>query len=77
MVTDLVAYLVRELVSEPDAVRVEEIERDGDLVLRVHVAGEDVGKVIGRGGRMVRALRTIARACGAQLDRRVLVEIAE
>jgi len=77
MVGDLVAYLVRQLVSEPDAVRVEEIDRDGDLVLRVHVAADDVGKVIGRGGRMVRALRTIARAGGAQLDRRVLVEIAE
>jgi predicted RNA-binding protein YlqC (UPF0109 family) len=74
---DLVAYLARRLVDMPDAVRVEEVERDGALVLQLHVAEEDLGKVIGRGGRIARALRTVARASGAREDRRVLLEIVD
>ncbi len=78
MVGDLVLYLARGLVDEPDAVRVEESENaDGDLVVLLHVAPADRGQVIGRGGRMVKALRTIARAAGARDDRRVLLDIAE
>ena len=52
-------------------------ERDGALVLRLHVAPDDVGKVIGRGGRIVRALRTVVRASAVRDGRRVLVEIAD
>ena len=74
---ELVAELARRLVDEPDAVRVEEIDSDGDLLLRLHVAESDRGKVIGRRGRMVQALRTLARAAGARSDRRVLLEIVE
>ena len=59
---ELLAYLARELVDDPEAVRVDAEERDGALVLRLHVAPDDVGKVIGRGGRIVRALRTVVRA---------------
>ena len=78
MVADLVLYLARQLVDEPDAVRVEEEEgEDGDLYLRLHVAEADRGQVIGRGGRMVQALRTIARAAGARDDRRIMLEIAD
>ena len=78
MVTaDLVAYLARQLVDEPEAVRVEEVEQEGDLVLRLHVAESDKGKVIGRQGRIVRALRTIVRASAGRADRRVLLEIVE
>jgi hypothetical protein len=78
VVGDLVLYLARGLVDEPDAVRVEESENaDGDLVVLLHVAPADRGQVIGRGGRMVKALRTIARAAGARDDRRVLLDIAE
>ena len=77
-VSDLVLYLVRQLVNEPDAVRLEEAEgEEGELVLRLHVAEGDRGLVIGRRGRMVQALRTIARAAGARQERRVLLEIAE
>jgi predicted RNA-binding protein YlqC (UPF0109 family) len=72
----LVEYLARRLVDEPDAVRVEELERDGALVLELHVAEGDVGKVIGRGGRIARALRTVVRASAARGDRRVVLEIA-
>ena len=75
--SDLLAYLARELVDDPAAVRVEEEERDDALVLVLHVAPDDVGKVIGRGGRIVRALRTVMRATAVREGRRVLVEIAE
>jgi uncharacterized protein len=74
---ELVEYLARRLVEQPGNVRVEEDEDDGDLVIRLHVAPEDVGRVIGRGGRIARTLRTVVRACGANEDRRVLLEIAE
>jgi uncharacterized protein len=74
---ELVAYLVRRLVEKPDDVRVEEDEDDGELVIRLRVAPEDVGRVIGRGGRIARALRTVVRACGVNEDRRVLLEIVE
>jgi len=76
-VAELLAFLARELVDDPEAVRVDSEEREGALVLRLHVASEDVGKVIGRGGRIVRALRTIMRATAVREGRRVLVEIAE
>jgi predicted RNA-binding protein YlqC (UPF0109 family) len=74
---DLVLFLAKKIVEDPEAVRVEEIDSDGDLLLRLHVAEADRGKVIGRRGRMVQSLRTLARAAGARSDRRVLLEIAE
>ena len=73
---ELLAYLARELVDDPGAVRVESEDRDGALVLLLHVAPGDVGKVIGRGGRIIRALRTVVRASSARDGRRVLVELA-
>jgi predicted RNA-binding protein YlqC (UPF0109 family) len=76
-VAELLAYLARQLVDEPDAVSVEETERDGAIVLQLHVAKDDVGKVIGRQGRIARALRAIVRASGAHSHRRVLLEIME
>jgi predicted RNA-binding protein YlqC (UPF0109 family) len=75
--SELVEYLARRLVDEPDAVHVEEVERDGAVVLQLHVAPDDVGKVIGRQGRIARALRTIVRASAARRDHRVLLEIVE
>jgi predicted RNA-binding protein YlqC (UPF0109 family) len=73
---ELLAELARRLVDEPDAVRVEEVEGDdGATVLRLHVAEGDVGKVIGRQGRLARALRTIVRAGGVAAGRRLQLEI--
>jgi predicted RNA-binding protein YlqC (UPF0109 family) len=73
---ELLAELARRLVDEPDAVRVEQVdEEDGSLLFRLHVAEDDVGKVIGRQGRIVRALRTIVRAGGVAADRRLQLEI--
>ena len=75
---ELVAELARRLVDEPDAVRVEEgEEEDGTLLLRLHVAEGDVGKVIGRQGRLVRAMRTIVRAGGVEAGRRMQLEIVD
>ncbi|HZE29446.1 MAG TPA: KH domain-containing protein [Gaiellaceae bacterium] len=74
---ELVQYLARRLVDEPDAVRVEEVDRDGDLVIELHVAKDDVGKVIGRQGRIARALRTVVRASAARRSGRTLLEIVE
>ena len=73
----LLEELARRLVDEPDAVRVETSEEDGTLVLRLYVAPDDVGKVIGRQGRIARALRTVVRASAGRGDRRVLLEIVE
>ena len=78
MTADLLEYLARGLVDEPDAVRVERTEReDGVVVLTLHVAPDDVGKVIGRQGRLVRALRTVVRAAATRSRERVAVEIAQ
>ena len=75
---ELVAELARRLVDEPDAVRVEEVEEyDGPLLLRLHVADGDVGTVIGRQGRLVRALRTVVRAGGVEAGRRLQLEIVD
>lgn len=74
---DLLAWIARGLVDEPDAVRVETEERDDVMVLRLHVAPGDVGKVIGKQGRLARALRTLVRASGTREGRRVLLEIAD
>ena len=75
---ELLAELARRLVDDPDAVRVEEVDGDdGSLVLRLHVADGDVGKVIGRQGRLARALRTIVRAGGVAAGRRLALEIVD
>jgi len=76
-VEELVAYLARNLVDKPDEVRVERKEREGAVLLRLHVAEEDVGKVIGRQGRIARALRTLVRASGGRRHERALLEIVD
>ena len=77
MTAELVEYLARQLVEAPDAVRVEQVEREDALVLQLYVAEDDLGKVIGRGGRIARALRTIVRAGAARSSYRILVEIVD
>jgi predicted RNA-binding protein YlqC (UPF0109 family) len=74
---DFLLEVVRRLVDDPGAVSVEELEREGESVLRLTVAEADRGKVIGRQGRIVRALRTLIRAGGAREGKRYLLEIAE
>ena len=75
---DLLAYLARALVDDPDAVEVEGYEEDdGTIVLELCVAPEDTGKVIGRGGRTVSALRTVVKASSVKEGRRVLVDVID
>ena len=74
---ELLAHLARQLVDDPDAVEVQEVQQEGTTVLQLRVAKEDVGKVIGRQGRIARALRAIVRASGARSHRRVVLEILE
>jgi uncharacterized protein len=76
-VAELLEWLARRLVDDPEAVRIETEEREDAVVFRLHVAPDDVGKVIGRQGRIARALRSIVRAGGARADRRFLLEIAD
>ena len=72
---ELLEYIARQLVAKPEDVRVVRSERDGAVLLELHVAPEDVGKVIGKGGRIARALRTLVRASGAKAGERRLLEI--
>jgi hypothetical protein len=73
---ELLEELARRLVDEPEAVRVEQVQGDdGSLVFRLHVAEGDVGKVIGRQGRIARALRTLVRAGGVEAGSRLQLEI--
>jgi len=75
---DLLEYLARALVEEPDAVEVEQFEEDdGTVVLELSVADDDYGKVIGRGGRTAAALRTVVKAAAVKENRRVLVDIVD
>jgi uncharacterized protein len=75
--TDLLEFLARALVEDPDAVKVEEFEEDGDLVYEITVADDDLGRVIGKGGRVANAIRAIAKAGAVRLERRVIVDILD
>ena len=75
---ELLEYLARLLVDEPDAVQVEQFEEgDGTVVLELAVAQGDYGRVIGRGGRTANALRTVIKAAAVKEQRRVLVDIVD
>ncbi len=72
---DVLEYIARNLVDEPDAVQVSETESEGVVTLRLSVAPDDVGKIIGRHGRMARAIRDVMRAAGTRAGVTTLVEI--
>jgi hypothetical protein len=75
---ELLEYLARQLVDEPDEVEVEQFdEDDGTVVLELAVAEDDYGKIIGRGGRTANALRTVVKAAAVKEGRRVLVDIVD
>lgn len=76
---DLLVYIVRELVDDPDAIDVREIEsEDGaELTLELRVAKEDMGKVIGRQGRIVKQIRILMRAVAQRKGKKVSVEIMD
>ena len=75
---ELLAYLARTLVDAPEEVSVESFEEaDGTIVLELYVAEDDAGKVIGRGGRTVAALRSVMKAAAVRQERRVLVDVVD
>jgi uncharacterized protein len=75
---ELLEYLARQLVDEPNGVEVEQFdEDDGTVVLELAVAEDDYGKVIGKGGRTANALRTVVKAAAVKEGRRVLVDIVD
>jgi predicted RNA-binding protein YlqC (UPF0109 family) len=78
-VKDLLEYLARQLVAEPDRVEVEQFEEedDGTVVLELSVGDDDYGRIIGRGGRTANALRTVVKAAAVKEQRRVLVDIVD
>ena len=74
---DLLLYIAQNLVENPDAVSVTEIERDGELTLELRVAPEDMGKVIGRQGRIAKEIRVLIRSVAQRSGKRVSVEIVD
>ena len=74
---ETIEMIVRALVDDKDSVEVREVERNGTTRIEVRVAQSDMGKIIGRQGRTVRALRSIAHAVGLKQHRRVVLDIVE
>ena len=74
---DLLLYIARSLVEHPDQVSVTEIERDGELTLELRVAPEDMGKVIGRQGRIAKEIRTVVRSFAQRTGVKVSVDIVD
>jgi hypothetical protein len=72
---DLVEYIVKSIASRPDEVKVTEEEQDGRLILRVEVAAEDKGKIIGRGGRVAQSIRALLRVAAVKEGTRAILEI--
>ena len=74
---DLVEYIVKSLVDDPQAVEIKVIEGEKSTILELKVADTDVGKVIGKNGRIARAIRTILSACANAQAKRVILEILD
>jgi predicted RNA-binding protein YlqC (UPF0109 family) len=75
---ELLEFLARSLVADPSAVEVTEVEEiDGEVVLELEVAEEDLGRVIGRGGRVANALRSVMKAAATREEKRVVVDILD
>lgn len=72
---ELLTTIVRPLVSEPDAVNIKQVDRGHTIVLELHVAPGDMGKIIGKQGRRAQAIRAIVKARAARLGKRVIVDI--
>jgi predicted RNA-binding protein YlqC (UPF0109 family) len=77
MLKELVDYMARALVDQPDQVKVSEIEGEQTSVIELRVAKEDLGKVIGKQGRTARAMRTILSAASTKIRKRSVLEIIE
>lgn len=74
---DLVEFMARSLVDSPDQVQVDEVEGQQTSVLELHVASQDLGKVIGKQGRTAKAMRAILAAASVKVNKRAILEILE
>ncbi len=74
---DLVEIIAKSLVDNPDEVRVNEVQGEQDLILELRVAPEDMGKVIGKQGRIAKAIRTVVKAAALNKDQKIVVEIID
>jgi hypothetical protein len=74
-VKELVEYLVKALVDMPEQVQISQTDGDGITIIGIKVAPEDTGKVIGKEGRIINAIRTVVKSAGAKLQKRVTVEV--
>ena len=74
---ELLTYVAQNLVEHPEQVSVAEVEGDGETVLELRVAPEDMGKVIGRQGRIAKEIRTLIRSCAQRTGQKVSVEIVD
>lgn len=74
---DLLEYLARGLVEEPDQVQVNEVQEEGAVVLELSVGDDDYGNVIGRGGRTASALRAVIKSGGSKRGQRVFLDIVD
>lgn len=72
---ELVEIIAKALVNNPEMVKVKETESDRSIILELSVASEDMGKVIGKNGRIARAIRTVVKSSASKLDKKVIVEI--
>ena len=72
---DLLEFIAKSLVSEPEAVTVNETVKDDHITLKLHVGEHDMGKVIGKQGRIAKAIRTVVKAAASHENKRVTVEI--
>jgi predicted RNA-binding protein YlqC (UPF0109 family) len=72
---DLVEYIAKSLVDNPQAVNVTEIESDNSVLIELRVAPEDMGKVIGKQGKIAKSIRTLSKAAAAKEGKRVAIEI--
>jgi predicted RNA-binding protein YlqC (UPF0109 family) len=72
---DLIEYIAKSLVDDPSQVTVSEVEGASSIIVELHVASEDMGRVIGRGGRVANSMRTLLRVIAAKEGKRVTLEI--
>lgn len=74
---EFVAYLIKNMVNQPQDVDIRSMEGESGLLIEIRVAPEDIGKIVGKRGNVIRSLRTLAMTIGARLGRRIHLEIVQ
>lgn len=75
MTRELIEYVARSLIDHPEELTISELDEDGVILYQLHVASRDIGKVIGRRGRVARAMRTLLKVASIQNHKRAMLEI--